>query len=89
MILHCGNYNSQMSLARFFEEYILPYFQPIAERPHHRGKALACHADADTSLLHGLIREAGFDMIDCLVTEPMVPVGLADVRAAFGTEVIV
>ena len=68
---------------------MLPYFRPFAERMHERGKVLACHADADTSLLLDLIKRAGFDMAECFVTAPMVPVTLAEARAAFGKEVII
>jgi hypothetical protein len=68
---------------------MLPYFQPFAQRLHERGKVLACHADADTSLLLDLIVEAGFDMAECFVTAPMVPVTLEQARAAFGSDVII
>jgi hypothetical protein len=68
---------------------MLPHYRSFAERAHERDKVVACHADADTSLLLELIVEAGFDMAECFVTAPMVPVTLAAARAAFGTEVII
>jgi hypothetical protein len=89
LILHGLHFSSQMTPPYLFEKYMVPYFQPFAERLRERGKALACHADADTSLLLGSIKEAGFDMAECFVTAPMVPVTLEDARAVFGTEVII
>jgi uroporphyrinogen-III decarboxylase len=68
---------------------MLPYFRAFADRLHERGKYLACHADADTSRLLDLILESGFDMAECFVTAPMVPVTLAQARAAFGSRVII
>jgi len=89
LILHGGNYDSQMTPPYLFEEYIVPYFRPFADRLHERGKFLACHADADTRLLLHLIKAAGFDMVDCFATAPMVSVTLQDARAVFGNDVIV
>ena len=50
---------------------------------------LVCHADADTSRILGLIREAGFHMAECFVTAPMVPMTLSEARATLGTDVII
>jgi hypothetical protein len=89
LILQGEHFDSQMTPPYLFEKYMLPYFQPFAQRLHERGKVLACHADADTSLLLDLIVEAGFDMAECFVTAPMVPVTLEQARAAFGADVII
>ncbi len=89
LILHGSHFDSQMTPPYLFEEYMVPYFQPFAERLHQRGKVLACHADADTSLLLEPIMRAGFDMVECFVTAPMVPVTLQQARAAFGNKVII
>jgi len=89
LILHGAHFDSQTTPPYLFEEHMLPYFQPFAEHLHERGKVLACHADADTSLLLDLIVKAGFDMAECFVTAPMVPVTLEQARAAFGEQVII
>lgn len=89
LILHGVHFDSQMTPPYLFREYALPYFQPFADKLHARGKVLACHADADTSRLLELIEEAGFDMAECFVTAPMVPVTLAQAREAWGNRVII
>ncbi len=89
LISHGNHFASQMTPPYLFEKYMLPYFQPFAERLHQRGKVLACHADADTSMLLDLIMQAGFDMVESFVTAPMVPVTLQQARAAFGNKVII
>jgi uroporphyrinogen-III decarboxylase len=89
LILHGEHFDSQMTPPYLFQEYMVPYYQSFAERLHEHGKVLAGHADADTSLLLDLIVEAGFDMVECFVTAPMVPVTLEEARAAFGNEVII
>lgn len=89
LILQGEHFDSQMTPPGFFREYMLPYFSSFAERLHERGKVLACHADADVSLLLDLIVEAGYDMAECFVTAPMVPLTMAQARAAWGREVII
>ena len=86
----CGqHFESMMTPPPLFKKYMLPYYRPLAERLNERGQVLACHADADTSLLLGLIKEAGFDMAECFVTAPMVSVTLSQAREAFGKDVII
>jgi hypothetical protein len=89
LILHGEHFDSQFTPPRLFRSTMLPYFQAFADRLHARGKVLVCHADADTSRLLELIKEAGFDMAECFVTAPMVPVTLAEARAAFDDRVII
>jgi hypothetical protein len=89
LILHGEHFDSQFTPPRIFRSTMLPYFQDFADRLHARGKVMVCHADADTSHLLELIQEAGFDMAECFVTAPMVPVTLAEARAAFGDRVII
>ncbi len=89
LILHGEHFDSQMTPPPFFQEHMLEYFQDYASRLHARGKSLVCHADADTSRLLPLIREAGFDMAECFVTAPMVKVTLAEARRAWGSQVAI
>jgi hypothetical protein len=89
LILHGEHFDSQMTPPYLFAQYMVPYFRPFAERLHARGKVLACHADADTSLLLDLIVEAGFDMAECFVTAPMVRLTMTEARARLRTDVII
>jgi uroporphyrinogen-III decarboxylase len=89
LILAGVHFHSQMTPPRLFEKYMLPYYRAFADRLHAAGKMMAVHADADTSRLLGLIKEAGFDMAECFVTAPMVPVTLEQARAAWSTDVII
>jgi len=89
LILQGEHFDSQMTPPPFFEKYMMPHFRSFADRLHERGKVLACHADADTSLLLGLIKESGFDMAECFVTAPMVPVTLSEAREAWGDEIVI
>ncbi len=88
LIQHGEHFDSVMTPPPLFAQYMLPHFQDFAQKLHARGKALACHADADTSQLLDLIKEAGFDMAECFVTAPMVKVTLEQARQAFGSQVI-
>ena len=55
---------------------------------HAHGKAVAMHADNDTSLILDLLERAGYDMLECFVTAPMVPLTLARAREILGNRVI-
>ncbi len=89
LILHGEHFDSQFTPPRIFQTYMLPYFQAFADRVHQSGKVLCCHADADTSRLLELIVAAGFDMAECFITAPMVPVTLEEARAAFEDQIII
>jgi hypothetical protein len=83
------HFDSEMTPPPLFEQYFLPDCQEYAEMLHAAGKQMACHADSDTSLLLGLIPEAGYDIVECFVTAPMVKCTLAQARAAWGERVII
>ena len=89
LILYGEHFDSRFTPPNLFRRYMLPYYQAFSERLHARGKLLATHADADTSLLLDLIVEAGIDMAECFVTAPMVPLTMREARAAWGTQVII
>jgi len=89
LVLHGEHFDTQFTPPWLFRTYLLPYFQPFADQLHARGKTLVCHADADTSSLLELIKESGFDMAECFVTSPMVPVTLEEARQAFDDQVII
>lgn len=89
LIMHGYHCDSQMTSPYFFREHMVPYFRDFAESLHKHSKLLVCHADADTSLQLENIKRAGFDMVECFATAPMVPVTLEQARIAFGTEVII
>jgi hypothetical protein len=89
LILYGEHFDSQMTPPRLFKKYMLPHFQSFADCLHARGKYLACHADADSSLLLDMIKDAGFDLAECFVTAPMVPVTLEQARSTWKDEVII
>jgi hypothetical protein len=47
------------------------------------------HADNDTSAILEFIEEAGWDMVECFVTAPMVPLTLERAREVWGNRVII
>jgi hypothetical protein len=89
MVLHGEHFDSMITPPPIFEEYFLPYFQDFARILHSKGKLLACHADADSSLLLDLIKESGFDMAEVFTTAPMVKCTLEQAMKAWKNEVII
>ncbi|MAG37618.1 MAG: hypothetical protein CL878_15395 [Dehalococcoidia bacterium] len=89
LILHGAHFSSQMTPPSLFRQHIIPYYQRFSEQLHARGKTLALHADNDTGALLPLIREAGYDMVECFITAPMVDLTLAEARAAWGNDMII
>jgi hypothetical protein len=89
LFLHGQHLSSQFTPPRLFERYVLPYYQEFTALLHDRGKYLAMHADNDTSRILRHIEEAGWDVVECFVTAPMVPLTLEEARAAWGDRVTI
>jgi hypothetical protein len=89
LILHGVHFSSQMTPPPIFERFVLPYYQELSALLHSRDKTLCLHGDNDTRQILGHIERAGYDMVECFVTHPMVPTTLAEARAAWGNRVII
>ena len=89
LILHGEHLSSQMTPPNLFERFITPYYQEFSALLHSRGKTLTMHADNDTRAILSHLEQAGFDMVECFVTDPMVSTTLAEARAAWGDRLII
>ncbi len=89
LILHGFHFDSQLTPPRMFEKYIKPYYQEFSELLHKRGKVLAMHADADSSRILGHLQDAGYDMMECFTTTPLVKCTLKEAREAWDTDMII
>jgi len=89
LLMHGHHLSSQMTPPPQFERYMLPYYRELSPLLRSRGKVLALHADNDTRAILSHIEQAGFGMVECFVTHPMVPTTLAEARAAWGDRVII
>ena len=89
LLMHGHHLSSQMTPPPLFERHILPYYEELAPKLRARGKTLALHADNDTRHIFWQIERAGFGMVECFVTQPMVETTLAEARAAWGDRVII
>jgi hypothetical protein len=88
LVLHGVHHSSAFTPPPIYDKYILPYYQEFTSLMHENGKAVAMHADNDTSLILGHLEHAGYDMLECFVTAPMVPLTLAQARKALGNRVV-
>ncbi|MFH1921453.1 MAG: uroporphyrinogen decarboxylase family protein [Planctomycetota bacterium] len=89
LLMHGHHLSSQMTPPSLFEQYILPYYRELAPQMRARGKVLALHGDNDTRHIFSHIERAGFGMVECFATHPMVETTLAEARAAWGDRVII
>lgn len=89
LILTDAHISSQFTPPKIFMEYIYPYQRALNDFLHANGKWSAMHADADTSRILPFIVQTGWDMVECFVTAPMVPVSMEQAREAWGNRVIV
>jgi hypothetical protein len=89
LLMHGHHFSSQMTPPPLFEKHILPYYRELSPKLKAAGKTLALHADNDTRLILGHVEQAGFDMVECFVTAPMVETTLAEARAAWDDRVII
>lgn len=89
LILHGVHLSSQMTPPPIFDAHITPYYQDFSACLHAMDKYLAMHADNDTTQILPHIERAGFDMVECFVTAPMVSTTLEMAREAWGTRVAI
>ena len=89
LLMHGHHLSSQMTPPPLFQRYILPYYRELSPLVRSRGKVLALHGDNDTGMILSHIERAGFGMVECFATHPMVPTTLAEARAAWGDRVII
>jgi hypothetical protein len=89
LILHGAHFSSQMTPPSVFATYIEPYYQEFSALLHKRGKVLTLHADNDARAILKNIERAGYDMVECFATFPMVPTTLAEARAEWGERMII
>jgi len=82
LFLHGAHFSSQTTPANYFEQYMLPYMQEFADYMHSHSKKVVHHADNDTSEIIDLLKRSRYDMHECFVTAPMVPITLAEAREA-------
>ena len=88
LIVHGMHLSSQFTPPAPFEKYIVPYYEGLVPLLHESGISVAMHADNDVSQLLELTERAGWDMMECFVTAPMVPLTLERAREAWGNRVI-
>jgi hypothetical protein len=89
LIAHGAHYDTQMTPSHMFKKYITPYFQEMSALMHDHGKTLVHHADSDSSDILGDFKEAGYDMVECFTTAPLVPCTLEAARDTWGTSMII
>ena len=89
LLLHGAHFSSETTPANYFEQYMLPYMQEFADYMHGHDKKVAHHADNDTASIIDLLKQSRYDMHECFVTAPMVPITLAEARKALGDDVVI
>jgi uroporphyrinogen-III decarboxylase len=89
LFLHGAHFSSETTPANYFEEYMLGYMQEFADYMHGYDKKVAHHADNDTSAIIELLRDSRYDMHECFVTDPMVPMTISKGREVLGDDIVI
>ncbi len=56
---------------------------------HKYGKSVAQHADNDSLEILDQLQDSGYDMQECFITSPMVPLSLRTARQRWGDSMII
>tara|TARA_Y100000310_G_scaffold344763_2_gene459324 strand:+ start:15 stop:443 length:429 start_codon:yes stop_codon:yes gene_type:complete len=72
-----------------FERYITPYNKAMSDVMHANDKVLVHHADSDSSDILDHFKDAGYDMVECFTTAPLVPCTLEMARETWGNDMII
>ena len=89
LLRHGAHYDTQITPPRLFEQYITPYIKEFAELLHRHDKVLVHHADNDSRKILRHFADAGYDMVECFTTAPMVNCTLKEAREVWGTSMII
>ena len=89
LVMYGANFDTLTTPPPLFAEHIVPHVKPFIDEMHRRGKKVACHMDADSSGLLGLVVETGYDVADCFACEPMVRCEFAEARQAWKDQVTI
>jgi len=89
LILHGLHISSTFTPPDYFDPYIAPYYQEFSQLLHENGKFLTMHADNETGVILPNLRAAGYDMLECLATAPLVDVTLEQARETLEHDVII
>ncbi len=87
--LHGLHLDSQLTPPRIFEKYITPYYQEFTDLMHRHDKVITMHADNDSRRILKPLQDAGYDMVECFTTAPMVNCTLEEARETWGTDMII
>jgi hypothetical protein len=89
LLMHGHHLSSQMTPPALFEKYIEPYYRELTALTGPAGKVIALHGNNDTRQILPHIERAGFGMVECFVTAPMVETTLTEARQCWGERVII
>ncbi len=89
LLLHGVHFSSYMTPPSMFEKYMLGYYQKLSTLLRSRDKTMTLHGDNETHQILDHIKRAGYGMVECFVTHPMVETTLAQAREAWGNDVII
>lgn len=89
LVMHGVHFDTSITPVPIFEKYFLPYAKAFNERMHQAGKWTAFHGDANLAQLLNLIVEAGYDVADCLATEPLVDCPFQKTRERWGDRITI
>ncbi len=77
------NISASRTSARWFERYILPFYNGQAPLLHERGKLYVAHMDGPLRGLKHLIAGCDLDVIEAVTPPPMGDLSFAEARAAW------
>ena len=89
-LVHHGKHQTPyFTPPNMYDKYITPYYQGFSKLLHEKGKYLAMHADGDTKQILDNIKEAGYDMVECFLTDPMATITLEEARDHWGMKPVI
>jgi uroporphyrinogen-III decarboxylase len=89
LLLHGVHFSDAMTPPSVFRQFITPYYDEFSRLLRSHGKTLALHADNNTRGILRDIEDAGYGMVECFVTAPMVETTLAEAKKTWDNRVII
>ena len=89
MFMHGIHFDTAITPVKIFDKYFMPYITEFNKRMHEDNKWTVFHGDSNLALLLEHVLQGGYDVADCLATQPLVKCDFEKSRRHWGNKMTI
>ena len=89
MFMHGIHFDTAITPVKIFDKYFMPYITEFNKRMHEDNKWTVFHGDSNLALLLEHVLQGGYDVADCLATQPLVKCDFEKSRQHWGNKMTI